>query len=164
MDATAPAMPSRIADIKSEIIALGFGNRLPGITEKPDLIALLLDARKARASAPALEPASLRKIPVVLLGELHDDIQCSIENSLKLKAMGVDTPSRKHEFLLVSEGRGVNPCYEAIGLPHDRILVEHPFGQSKAEMLDKLLLTTELLTNVLEGTVKQGTGAAAGDH
>ena len=162
MDTTAPAIPSRIADIKSEIIALGFGNRLPGITEKPDLIALLLDARKASASAPASAPASLRKIPVVLLGELHDDIQCSIENSLKLKAMGVDTPSRKHEFLLVSEGRGVNPCYQALNLPRDRILVEHPFGQSKAEMLDKLLLTTELLTNVLEGTVKQGTGAAAG--
>jgi hypothetical protein len=160
MDTTNPAIPSRIADIKSEIIALGFGNRLPGITEKSDLIALLLDARKTRASAPASAPASLRKIPVVLLGELHDDIQCGLKNASIL--MDVIKNLRKHEFLLVSEGRGVNPCYEALGLPRDRILVEHPFGQSKAEMLDKLLLTTNLLMGVLEGSVKQGTGAAAG--
>jgi hypothetical protein len=160
---TTPPMPSRVADIKAEITALGFGNRLPGLTEKSELIALLLEAR---ASAPAsAAPASLRKIPVVLLGERHDDVQCGFKNrSTLIDVMGIKVKNQllKHEFLLVSEGRGINPCYQALRLPHDRILVEHPFGQSKAEMLDKLLLMTDLLMGVLKGSVNQGTGAAAG--
>ena len=123
--------------------------------------SMLLDAASASASAPALASASLRKIPVVLLGELHDDVRCGLKNTNIL--MDVIKNLRKHEFLLVSEGRGVNPCYRALNLPRDRIIVEHPSSsQSKIEMLDKLLLTTDLLTNVLEGRYKQGTGAAAG--
>ena len=132
---------------------------------RPAAGSMLLDARKAHASAPASAPALLRKIPVVLLGEMHADVQCGSKNALILMdVMGikVKNPLHKPEFLLVSEGRGINPCYQALNLPSDRILVEHPFGQSKIEMLDKLLLTIELLTNVLEGRVKQGTGAAAG--
>ena len=108
---------------------------------------------------PAGRP--LRKIPVVLLGEMHDDLRCGLENSSKLMAMGVKTPSRKNEFLLVSEGMGVNPCYQALELPRDRVLLEYD-GLSKAVMLDKLLLTTNTLLDLLEGTVSQGTGAAAG--
>lgn len=134
-------------------------------TDKLKLIrsagSMLLDAASASASAPASASASLRKIPVVLLGELHDDVRCGLKNTNIL--MDVIKHLRNHEFLLVSEGRGVNPCYRALNLPRDRIIVEHPSSsQSKIEMLDKLLLTTDLLTNVLEGRFKQGTGAAAG--
>lgn len=154
-------IPGRIADIKSEIIALGFGARLTGLTEKPELISLLLEARR---TAPV--PSSLRKIPVVLLGERHNDSECTMENSLKLaKVMGLDGKSRmltRGEFLLISEGRGVNPCYGALRLPHDRIIIEHPQGQSKVEMMDKLILMTDLLMGVLEGSVKRGTGSEAG--
>jgi len=126
---------------------------------RPAADSMLLDARKASASAPASAPASLRKIPVVLLGEMHDDFRCAKDNISKLMAMGVKTtPSR---FLLVSEGRGVNPCYEALGLPRDRILSEYD-TLTKSIMLDKLLLTTNTLIDILDGIVKQGTGAAAG--
>jgi hypothetical protein len=124
--------------------------------------SMLLDAASASASAPASASASLRKIPVVLLGELHDDVRCGLKNTNILIDV-IKNSLSKHEFLLVSEGRGVNPCYRALNLPRDRIIVEHPSSsQSKIEMLDKLLLTTDLLTNVLEGRYKQGTGAAAG--
>jgi len=154
-------IPGRISDIKSEITALGFGSRLTGLTEKPELISLLLEARR---SAPA--PSSLRKIPIVLLGERHNDSECAMENSLKLaKVMGLDGKSSmltRGEFLLISEGRGVNPCYEVLRLPRDRIIIEHPEGQSKVEMMDKLILMTDLLTAVGEGSVKRGTGAEAG--
>jgi hypothetical protein len=122
---------------------------------------MLLDA-SASASAPASASASLRKIPVVLLGELHDDVRCGLKNTNILMDV-IKNSLSKNDFLLVSEGRGVNPCYRALNLPRDRIIVEHPSSsQSKIEMLDKLLLTTDLLTNVLEGIIKQGTGAAAG--
>jgi len=153
-------IPGRISDIKSEITALGFGPRLTGLTEKPELISLLLEARK---SAPA--PSSLRKIPIVLLGERHNDSECTMENSLKLaKVMGLDGKSSmltRGEFLLISEGRGVNPCYEALRLPRDRIIIEHSEGQSKVEMMDKLILMTDLLIGVVKGTVKRGTGSKA---
>ena len=164
-----PPIPSRVADIKAEIIALGFETELSGLTEKSELIELLLRARKVRASAPvsapASAPASLRKIPVVLLGEMHEDVQCSLKNSSTLMdVMGIKVkkPLSKSDFLLVSEGRDINPCYRVLQLPSERIIIEHPSGQSKAEMLDKLLLMADLLMNVLEGMVKPGTGAAAG--
>lgn len=155
-------IPGRIADIKSEITALGFGARLTGLTEKPELISLLLEARRA---APA--PSSLRKIPLVLFGEIHNDSNCDLKNSLKLlKILGLDGNSRmltRGEFLLISEGRSVNPCYQAFGLPADRIIIEHSSReQSKVEMMDKLILMTNLLMGVAEGTVKRGTGAAVG--
>jgi hypothetical protein len=167
---TTPPMPSRVADIKAEIIALGFGNKLTGLTEKTELIALL---QEARASAPVSAPASaapasasLRKIPVVLLGEIHEDVRCSLKNrSTLMDIMGITdgNPLGRREFLLVSEGREINHCYRTLQLPTDRIIIEYPSGQSKTEMLDKLILMTHLLMNVLEGRVKQGTGAAAGD-
>jgi len=154
-------IPERIADIKSEITALGFGNRLVGITEKSELVKLLLTARRAGTT-----PSSLRKIPVVLLGERHNDSECTMENSFKLaRVMGLDRKSTmltRGEFLLISEGRGVNPCYEVLRLPRDRIIIEHPEGQSKVEMMDKLILMTDLLMGVVKGTVKRGTGAEAG--
>jgi hypothetical protein len=101
----------------------------------------------------------IRKIPVVLLGEMHDDFRCAKDNISKLMAMRVKTtPSH---FLLVSEGRGVNPCYEALGLPRDRILFEYD-TLTKSIMLDLLLLTTNTLMGMLDGMVQQGTGAAAG--
>lgn len=174
---TTPPIPSRVADIKAEINALGFGNGLPGLTEKAELIALLQEARASApasavpasaapaSAAPASAPASLRKIPVVLLGEMHEDVQCSLKNrSTLMDIMGIKAghPLGRHEFLLVSEGRGINTCYRTLQLPSDRIIIEHPSGQSKTEMLDKLVLMTDLFMNVLEGIVKQGTGAAAG--
>lgn len=167
-----PPIPTRVPDIKAEIIALGFGNRLPGLTEKAELLQLLREARESApasaasaCAAPASAPASLRKIPVVLLGEMHEDVRCTLQNrSTLMDIMGINAgrPLGRREFLLVSEGRGINPCYRTLNLPHDRIIVEHPSGQSKIEMFDKLILMTDLLMNVLEGNVKQCTGAAAG--
>ena len=169
-----PPIPTRVPDIKAEINALGFGDRLPGLTEKAELIALLREARESApasaasaCAAPASAPSSLRKIPVVLLGEMHEDFRCSLKNHSTLKdIMGINAgnPLGRHEFLLVSEGRGINPCYRILQLPSDRIIIEHPSCQSKTEMLDKLILMTDLLMNVLEGRVKQCTGAAAGDY
>ena len=175
MEATPPYIPSRVADIKAEIIALGFETKLSGLTEKSELIELLLSARKVRASAPVSAPASaapasapsLRKIPVVLLGEMHEDVRCSLKNhSILMDIMGikVKNPLLRSEFLLVSEGRVVNPCYQVLNLPSDRIIIEYTSGQDKAEMLDILLLMVFELMNVLEGMVKPGTGSAAGDE
>lgn len=168
-----PPIPTRVSDIKAEINALGFGNRLPGLTEKAELIALLREARESApasaasaCAAPASAPASLRKIPVVLLGEMHEDFGCAVQNISTLTdilGLNAGRPLGKPEFLLVSEGRGINPCYQRLRLPPDRIIIEHPPGQSKIEMFDKLILMTDLLMNVLEGNVnKQCTGAAAG--
>jgi hypothetical protein len=106
----------------------------------------------------------LRKIPVVLLGEMHNDLQCAKGNLDKLAAIGIQrmTPS---QFLLVSEGRCVNPCFrpfvDRFRLPDDRILLEY-HTLTKSLMLDKLLLETNTLQNILDGIVKPGTGAAAG--
>ena len=121
------------------------------------------DIKVATGKLTLIRPAGrpLRKIPVVLLGEMHDDLRCGLKNSSILMAMGVKTLSRKNEFLLVSEGMRVNPCYEALELPRDRVLLEYD-TLSKAGMLDKLILTTNTLFDLLEGTVTQGTGAAAG--
>ena len=125
--------------------------------------SMLLDARKASASAPASAPASLRKIPVVLLGEMHNDLQCAKDNLPKLKAIEFHkmTPS---QILLVSEGRCVNPCFKLFAdhfRLHDRILLEYD-TLTKSMMLNKLLLETFELQNILDGIVKPGTGAAAG--
>jgi len=131
---------------------------------RPAADSMLLDARKASASAPASASASLRKIPVVLLGEMHNDLRCAKDNLPKLKAIGFHemTPS---QFLLVSEGRCVNPCFrlfvERFRVPDDRILLEYD-TLTKSSMLNGLLLETITLQNLLDGTVKQGTGAAAG--
>ena len=167
-----PPIPNRVPDIKAEIIALGFGNRLPGLTEKEELVQLLQEARKSApasaasaCAAPASAPASLRKIPVVLLGEMHEDVQCTLQNISTLRnIMGTAAgrPLGRHDFLLVSEGRGINPCYQMLHLPENRIIKEYTCDQSKIEMFDKLILMTDLLMNVLEGKVKQCTGAAAG--
>jgi hypothetical protein len=133
------------------------------LTLIPVADSMLLDARKASASAPASAPASLRKIPVVLLGEMHNDLRCAKDNLSKLAAIGIQKTMPSH-LLLVSEGRCVNPCFQLFvdrfGL-HDRILLEY-HTLTKSLMLNKLLLETNTLQNILDGKVIQGTGAAAG--
>jgi hypothetical protein len=108
---------------------------------------------------PAGRP--LRKIPVVLLGEMHNDLQCAKDNLSKLAAIGMRKTTSSQFLLLVSEGRCVNPCFKLFGYPDDRILLEYD-TLTKSLMLNKLLLETNTLQNILDGIVKQGTGAAAG--
>jgi hypothetical protein len=115
--------------------------------------------------ASATSSRSLRKIPVVLLGEMHNDHECSIKNIQKMSdilQLGTPAMMARSDFLLVSEGRGVNACYTSLGLPKDRILIEHSSGQTKLEIIDKLILQVELLSAVAIGQLKRGTGSEAG--
>jgi hypothetical protein len=113
---------------------------------------------------------TLRKIPVVLLGEKHQDAECLLGTMRKLgDAIGLGQPKtnmlRRNEFLLISEGSDVNPCYRHLRLPTDRIIIEYTPGHStqcKVTMIDRLILITEMLISVLNGGIKRGTGKTAG--
>jgi len=59
-------------------------------------------------------------------------------------------------FLLVSEGRDMNMCYKAIGLPPSRNIQEYGTEQSDIEMLDKFLLQQELVYGIADRHYKHG--------
>lgn len=54
-------------------------------------------------------------------------------------------------MLVFSEGRGINPCYEVLGLPKERILQEYGPVQTKQEQIDRLSLYIELLDRSAQG-------------
>ena len=116
----------------------------------------------------AVNTPTLRKIPVVLLGEKHNDAECLLGTMRKLgDAIGLGQPKtnmlRRNEFLLISEGSDANPCYTHLKLPANRIIIEYAsVNQSKVTMIDKLILMTDLLIGVLKGDITRGTGKTAG--
>ena len=147
----------KVADIKREIIALGGADKMSTIIEKTELIALL---QRLRAGTPL----KIKKIPVILLGERHNDLGCLMKNAEIVNKLYADQTAKQTDFLLVSEGSGINPCYKSFGLHSSRHIIEHSESHSNSELADKLLLIVDLLIGVLTGQIKGGErGAAAGD-
>jgi len=96
------------------------------------------------------------KINVVLLGENHIDEKCFFKNAQKLSQILVknEKPMNKQEFLLVSEGNGINPCYQGMGLPTDRIIIEDDQPTTPLEsMIDRLLLQQQLVFSIKNGEI-----------
>ena len=170
------AIPSKISDIKAEIISLGFGDRMLGITEKPELIDLLKQARiagntssasvptaAASSAAPtaALKASGFRKIPVVLIGEVHESRKCL--NATVRKLFSIVDPMAPNEYFAVSEGKGLNNCYKMLTtkFPEDRIIVEDD-KLNKKIALNLFLLETQLFIAVATGELKRGRGSKAG--
>ena len=170
------AIPSKISDIKAEIISLGFGDRMLGITEKSELIDLLKEARIARnassASVPtasassaaptaALKASGVRKIPVLLIGEMHDSKQSL--NKIVRKLFSIVGPMAPNEYFAVSEGNGLNDCYRVLSrnFPEDRIIIEDD-KMNKKIALNLFLLETQLFIAVATGELKRGRGSKAG--
>lgn len=147
-------LPS-IKEMKDQIKSLGYEEELKSASEKQDVINLLETAR----SKP-----KTKKIPVILLGEMHESAECALMTLPKLGEILVgDNPPatmlKRNEFLLVSEGRGVNFCYERMNLPRDRIIIEHPTEEkTKIEMIDKLTLIIPVMLHFLNGHIKNGKG------
>jgi len=102
---------------------------------------------------------SRRKVPVVLLSEIHTDKACAMENVKLLSSLVVPEDPRtadERNFLLVSEGRDMNMCYKAIRLPPSRNIQEYGTEQSDIEMLDKFLLQQELVYGIADRRYKHG--------
>jgi hypothetical protein len=168
-------IPSKISDIKAEIISLGFGDRMLGITEKSELIDLLKQARIAGNTSSASVPASasaeaptvtakasgLRKIPVLLIGEMHESRKCL--NTIVRKLFSIVGPMEPNEYFAVSEGNGLNNCYKMLTtkFPEDRIIVEDD-KLNKKIALNLFLLETQLFIAVATGELKRGRGSKAG--
>jgi hypothetical protein len=163
-------IPSKISDIKAEIISLGFGDRMLGITEKSELIDLLKQARIAgntsSASVPtaptaALKASGVRKIPVLLIGEMHDSTKCL--NKIVKKLFSIVGEMAPNEYFAVSEGKGLNDCYRVLSrnFPEDRIIVEDD-KLNKKIALNLFLLETQLFIAVATGELKRGRGSKAG--
>jgi len=144
---------SSIKQIKAEIIEKGYENELVGLTEKEELQALL---QKARTTPKQEKPK--RKVNTIVLAENHADMECIVKNSKQLMSILVPegVSLAKNKFLLVSEGRGINPCYEALGLPVTRIIQEHNEKQTIEEMIDKFLLQQQFIFVVANGQLKNG--------
>jgi hypothetical protein len=95
--------------------------------------------------------AAGRRVEVVLLAEEHGQFQCAIRNAGIISGLVVPNGEPRHRgtFFVVSEGRGFNPCYAAMGLPKELAIIEHrPDVQTNTEMMDKLLLLAELIKAV----------------
>jgi hypothetical protein len=145
---------SSIKQIRNEIIEKGYENELSGITEKEELLTLL---QKARTTPK--QNKSKRKVNTIILAEHHEDMKCMIKNSKQLMSILVPegVSLAKNKFLLVSEGRGINPCYEALGLPVERTIQENiDARQTIEEMINKLLLQQQLIFGVANGKLKNG--------
>lgn len=137
-----------VKEIKAEIIKNGYDKELIGLTEKPELDVLLQKSRDRPK----------RKVNTIILSEEHLNEANAITNAECL--MGLLTPGsikmEKRKYLLVSEARGINPCYQALRVPVDRILEEHTADQTYEEMIDKLLLHQDLVFDVAAGILNDG--------
>ena len=102
----------------------------------------------------AAAAATGRRVEVVLLAEEHRQVQCAVRN-VEIISEFVLLPSQRDPdtFFVVSEGRSMNPCYMAMRLPERLAIIEHPRDvQTNTEMMDKLLLTAELMIVISEST------------
>jgi hypothetical protein len=62
-------------------------------------------------------------------------------------------PRHRRTFFVVSEGRGMNPCYAVMRLPEDLAIIEHQSAvQTNTEMIDKLLLLAKLIKGVSDSS------------
>jgi hypothetical protein len=105
--------------------------------------------------------SSIAPVKVLLLPEVHENIACSktntsIINNFLINLAKQDSSSLdkfKQRLIVVSEGRGINPCYQALRVPVDRIITEHDNSiQTKTEVIDKFLLYFELWDSILYTT------------
>jgi len=99
--------------------------------------------------------AAGRRVEVVLLAEEHGQQQCMIRNAEIISGLVVPNgvPRHRRTFFVVSEGRGFNLCYAAMGLPKELAIIEHrPDVQTNTEMMDKLLLLAELIKAVSDSS------------
>jgi hypothetical protein len=95
--------------------------------------------------------AAGRRVEVVLLAEEHGQLQCAIRNVEIINRLVVPNgvPKHRRTFFVVSEGRGMNPCYAAMRLPTELAIIEHQSAvQTNTEMIDKLLLFVKLIKAV----------------
>ncbi len=96
------------------------------------------------------------KIRTVLLGETHFDNVCVKDNLQKIyKIISSYQITPESEFFLVSEGRGINPCFKAMAVQSHKLIIETE-TKTKNEMIQYFLLTTELLQCVADGSVSPG--------
>ena len=106
-------------------------------------------------SPPVVAAAVGRRVEVVLLAEEHGQFQCMIRNAGIISGLVVPNgvPRHRRTFFVVSEGRGMNPCYSAMGLPEELAIIEHRRDvQTNTEMMDKLLLLAQLIKAVSESS------------
>ena len=143
-----------IKEMKAEITALGYEKEMAGLLEKSEFVALLERARrdpKVRVAPAAATP----KVNVLLLSEVHEDMKCMLDNSKKMMDV-LKKHTYKQNFLCVSEGRSINPCYQGMQIPPDRIIQENGETQTDIEMLDKFLLNMEFIFAVVDGELADG--------
>ena len=99
------------------------------------------------------------KIKVVLLGENHIDEECFSDNAEKLCEILVANgkPMNKQDFLLISEGKGINMCYQVMRLPIDRIIIEDDQSSPPLEsMTDIMLLLQQVVFAIKNGELREG--------
>ena len=137
-----------VKEIKAEIIKNGYGTELLGLTEKSELVELLQRSRDYPK----------RKVNTIILSEEHENTACAMTNIRHL--MSILMPGGRiidgRRYLLVSEARGINACYQVLSIPVNRILEEHTADQTYEEMIDKLLLYQDLVFDVAAGVLKDG--------
>lgn len=150
-----------VREIKAEIIENGYETELRGLTEKSHLIELLQKSR----DRPERKDPPKRRVNTIILSEEHLNEANAITNATRVVEllMPDSIKMEKHKYLLVSEARGINPCYQALGLPVDRILEEHTAHQTYEEMIDKLLLHQDLVFDVAAGVLNDGNSMGSVD-
>ena len=93
-----------------------------------------------------------KKVRVALLSELHGSTECALKNISAMKGAIDSYRLGRGEVLFVSEALWTNQCYVAIGAHPSSILREHDSKmQTTDEMLDRMILTTELAEHIAEG-------------
>ena len=113
------------------------------------------------------------KIPVLLFGERHRDIDCAkwIYNEMKNipeLEYNLNPKLRKIPKLLVTEGRGKNECYQALEKSGKDSLtyyiIEHGNEQVDIEMLDKFLLVQPIFLDLSIGNMMKDPNGNNMDH
>jgi hypothetical protein len=99
--------------------------------------------------------AAGRRVEVVLLAEEHGQRKCMIRNAGIISGLVIPNgvPRNRRTFFVVSEARGMNPCYDVIERPKELAIIEHQSAvQTNTEMMDKLLLLAELIKAVSDSS------------
>ena len=108
-----------------------------------------------KPTAVAESVPTRRRVDVVLLAEEHGQPKCLVRNIGIIHGLVVPNGEPKHRrtFFVVSEGRELNDCYAAMGLPEELAIIEHREDvQTNTEMMDKLLLLAEIIKAVSDSS------------